>query len=556
MGIVDELEWAIDIVDLVQKYSKIKKAGTNYKGLCPFPGHNEKTPSFIVSPAKQIWYCFGCHRGGWPLKFIMDIENCEFREALEILWNLTWKQVNSNFDKEKYQAQKNLYSLYKDATEYYKQALSRHPEIKKYLMDRWFNSESFETFHFGYADSWVELFNYLKWKWYDDKMIEDSKIFLDIRTKKDKFIWRVVFPIQNARWDFVAFTGRVLDKWEPKYLNSPASDIYDKSGILYGMYSARHAITKMDYVIVTEWNPDTIALQQYWFKNSVAVSGTALTDKHLSIIKRLTKKIYLCFDNDNAGHKATKLSLETMKNKDLEVKIIQLKWWKDPDEILKSWGNFQEFIEQAVSPIWYVISTADVNNNSIEEKKKLLKELIELVKTYSDNIEKDFYLKEISLLLDINMKIIYDIFNKTRIKHSSNEEDYKSKNVTSSEDIVIWYILNNPENLEKIKSELIFPEGLGIDLKKLLTEWVKFLENMELAQKERYKWIALQIELESKEKTEDNREQEVEKYIVWLNRDNYKQLSKKLKEEMNMWNNEALLQYSELIKTAKKHWIK
>jgi hypothetical protein len=121
---------------------------------------------------------------------------------------------------------------------------------------------------------------------------------------------------------------------------------------------------------------------------------------------------------------------------------------------------------------------------------------------------------------------------------------------------VIWYILNNPENLEKIKSELIFPEGLGIDLKKLLTEWVKFLENMELAQKERYKWIALQIELESKEKTDDNREQEVEKYIVWLNRDNYKQLSKKLKEEMNMWNNEALLQYSELIKTAKKHWIK
>ena len=209
MWIVEDLESAIDIVDLVSKYTSLKKSGVNYKSTCPFPGHSEKTPSFMVSKSKQLWYCFGCHKWGGPVKFIMDIENCEFKEAIEILGSFTGIKVNSNFDKEKFETKKNLYSLYKDAVNYYKDALKNYPEMRKYLMDRNLTSETIEKFHFWYADSGLNLYNYLRNKWYDDALIEESKIFLDVRGRKDKFINRIIFPIQNQRWDFIALAGRI-----------------------------------------------------------------------------------------------------------------------------------------------------------------------------------------------------------------------------------------------------------------------------------------------------------------------------------------------------------
>lgn len=555
MGIVEELENAIDIVELVGKYSKIKKAWANYKGLCPFPGHNEKTPSFVVSPAKQIWYCFWCHRWGGPLKFIMDIENCEFKEAIQILWNLTGKAINNNFDAEKHKIQKNLFSLYKDATNYYKEALKRYPEVKKYLMERGFNEESLQNFHLGYSDSWIELYNYLKSKEYDDDLIAESKIFLDVKSRKDKFIGRVIFPIQNTRGDFVAFTGRIMWSWEPKYLNSPASHIYDKSSILYGLYSARHAITNKDFVIVTEWNPDTIALQQYGFTNSVAVSGTALTEKHLTILKRLTKKIYLCFDNDNAWEKATKLSLETMKNNDFEVKIISLSGGKDPDEILQSGWDFQKLIDQAMSPIGYYIEKSSFNINSIDEKKKLLTELFMIIKSYSDNIEKDFYLKEVAQLLDINQKVVYDLFNRTRFKNEKQEKDIQTQPI-SSEEIAIWYILIDEKYAKIIEEKLIFQEGINKDLQGILAQWSKYLDTLDLETKEKYKGISLKIEDESIHHTDENKKEKLEKLILWLDREIYKKLSLEYKNKMNSWDTQALQDYTQLIAKAKKLGIK
>ncbi len=556
MGIVEQLEWAIDIVDLVQKYSKIKKAWVNYKGLCPFPGHNEKTPSFMVSPAKQIAYCFWCHKWWGPVKFVMDIENTEFKDAIEVLWNLTGIAVNTNFDKEKYKAQKNLYSLYKDAANYYKSSLSKHPEIKKYLMERGFNEESITNFHLWYSNSWLELYNYLREKWYDDKIIEESKIFLDIRTKKDKFINRVIFPIQNARWDFVAFTWRVLWVWEPKYLNSPASDIYDKSAILYGLYTAKNQITKSDFVIVTEWNPDTIAMQQYGFFNTVAVSGTALTEKHLVILKRLTHKVYLCFDNDKAWEKATKSSLEMLKNKDLEVKVISLQWGKDPDEILTSWGDFQILIDKAESPIWYYIAKAKFDVTSIEEKRKLLKELLDIVKSYSDNIEKDFYLKEISRLLDINTKIVYDLFNRVKFTTEKKWDWEKNNKALTSEELAIWNILIDEKHSAFFKKHIVFTDWLHPDLLKALEKWPHFINDISLDQKERYRGISLQIEEENKLKTENNSEIELEKLTLGINRDMYKKMVNDLKNKMKKWDTNAFTKYSEIAKIAKDLWIK
>lgn len=557
MWISEELESAIDIVELVWKYTSLKKAGVNYKAVCPFPWHSEKTPSFMVSPVKQIAYCFGCHKWGWAIKFIMDIENCEFKEAIEILWGYTWIKVNTwNFNEEKNQTKKNIYSLYKDTVRYYSSALQKYPEVKKYAFERWLNEKVMNDFYFGYSDSWVELYNYLKNKWYDDELIQKSNIFLDLKTRKDKFINRLIFPIQNSRWDFVAFTARVIWTWEPKYLNSPASDLYDKSNILYGLYNARTSITKQDYVIITEWQMDTISLQAAGFFNTVAVSGSALTDKHLTLIKRLTKKIYLCFDWDNAWFKATKAALEKMKNWWFEVKIIVLPKWKDPDDIIQSWKNFQEFIDNAVTPIWYYIKKSDFNINSIEEKKKLLSELLDLVKSYSDNIEKDFYLKEISKLLDISQNIVYDSFN--RIKFSStlqSNEKPETKKITS-EEIVIWYCISNEKNIEFFKKNILFTDWLWKDLKNILEDWIWYINTLELSKKERLRWISLKIETDNIHSNNQHTNEELSKIVDWINRENFKKLVSQLKQDMNSWNSEALLKYTKLISEAKKIGIK
>ena len=556
MSISEELESAIDIVDLVWKYSTLKKAGVNYKSNCPFPGHNEKTPSFMVSPVKQMAYCFGCHKWGGPIKFIMDIENCEFREAIEILWWYTGIAVNSNFNKEKHEAKKNIYSLYKDAVNYYKGALKKYPEVKKYVFERGLNEQVMEDFHFGYADSWVELYNYLKWKWYEPEMIEKSNIFLDIKTKKDKFINRLIFPIQNARWDFVAFTARIIWKWEPKYLNSPASDLYDKSNILYWLFNARTAISKEDYIIVTEWQMDTIALQANWFNNAVAVSWSALTDKHLTLIKRLTKKVYLCFDWDNAWEKATKASLEKMKNEWFEVKIISLPKWKDPDDIIKSGWDFNENIKSALTPIWYFIEKSSFDITSIEEKKKLLKELLEIVKSYSDNVEKDFYLKEISNLLDINQNIIYDSFNRIKFTTNTSKDNKIETEKITSEDLVIWYCISNEKNIDYFNKHILFKDWLWNDLKSLLNDWISYINNLELNKKERFRWISLKIEDENSHSNSEHSEEELNKIIHSLNREIYKKLVTVLKKEMNSWNNEAFIKYTHLVNEAKKIGIK
>jgi len=556
MSISEELESAIDIVELVSKYTSLKKAGVNYKSVCPFPGHNEKTPSFMVSPVKQMAYCFGCHKWWWAIKFIMDIENCEFREAIEILGWYTWIAVNSNFNKEKHEAKKNIYSLYKDAVNYYKSALKNYPEVKKYIFERWLNEKVIEDFHFWYSDSWVELFAYLKKKGYDDELIKQSNIFLDIKTKKDKFINRLIFPIQNARWDFVAFTARILWKWEPKYLNSPASDLYDKSNILYWLFNARTAISKQDSIIITEWQMDTIALQANWFNNVVAVSWSALTDKHLTLIKRLTKKIFLCFDWDKAWDKATKSALEKMKNSWFEVKIISLPEWKDPDDIVKSGWDFNEYIKAALTPIWYYIKKSNFNTDSIDEKKKLLKELLEITKSYSDNVEKDFYLKEISSLLDINQNIVYDSFNRIKFTINSEEKNTISKEKISSEEMVIWYCLLNEKNIKYFNKNILFKDWLGIDLKNILQDWISYLKTLELNKKEKLKWISLKIESDSEHTNNEHSEIELHKIVEWLNREIYKKMVTILKKEMTNWNSDAFLKYTNLISEAKKIGIK
>ena len=556
MWIVEELENSIDIVELVSKYAKLKKSGANYKAVCPFPGHTEKTPSFMVSPAKQLAYCFGCHKWGGALKFVMDIENMEFKEALQILAQMTWKKLDW-FDNEKYKVQKNIYGLYKDATNYYKKALENNPEAQKYLFDRGLKKEDFEKFHFWFSDSWIALYNYLKEKWYEDKQIDDSKIFVNLHQRKDKFIGRIIFPIQNLRWDFVAFTARILNSGEPKYLNSPASDLYDKSQILYWLYAAKKAIVDNDYVVIVEWQMDAISLQSAWFTNTVAISWTALTEKHLTVLKRLTHKLYLSFDGDNAWAKATKLALETIKNKGFEVRIIDIPKDKDPDDILKSGWDFNEYIKGALTPIGYYINKSDFDITSIEDKKKLLTELLEILKSYSDPVEKDFYLKEISNKLWIKEYIIYDHFNRInrqKVKFWIEKRKEKIQKFTL-EEIAIWYILLDEKHKNFIKKNIIFSEKIWKDLKDILKD-LDILNSYPIEKRDKLKAISMKILSDEENDTDIRIEEDLKNFIKKLNTYFYKNMVSDLKQKMSSWDDNAFLEYSNIIKIAKQNNIK
>jgi len=552
----EELENAVDIVDLVQRYIKLKKAGTNYKAVCPFPGHNEKTPSFMVSPAKQLAYCFGCHKWGGALKFVMDIENCEFREAMEILGGITGLKI-WNVNPEKAKLTKNLFHIYKEAKNYYKSALQKYPEVKKYLIDRGISDEIIEKFDFGYSDSWIELYNYLKKAGYDDKIINDSAIFTNVWAKKDKFINRIIFPIQNARWDFVAFTGRIMWKGEPKYLNSPATSIYDKSAILYWLFKARNSITKKDFVIVAEWQMDTVSLHQYWFTNAVAISGTALTDKHIKTLKRLTHKIYLCFDGDKAWEKATKLSIENLKNKDLEIKIIIMPENSDPDDFLKSGWDYEDLIKKAVSPIWFLIEKSDFDIDSLDEKKKFLTEILQTLKSYTSIVEKDYYLKEIAKKLELREDTVYEAFNRTRLKR---DDVYREENIKkveyNSEDYAIWYIINNENILAELREKIIFRNFIWNDLVEFLEKWWKILDKMELEKKSKFQAIAMKIEDSSTTQTWEVIWNTIDKLVKKINLDSYKKARQILKDKMWKWDMDAFSEYSEVVKRAKEMGLK
>ncbi len=557
MSFIDELEQSIDIVDLVWRYTKLKKAGANYKSLCPFPGHNEKTPSFVVSPAKQIAYCFGCHKWGWPIKFLMDIENCDFREAVEILASITGREVQGfkTKSKEEIQAQKNIYSLYKDATKYYQDALQRAPEVLKYLYDRGITEEDITKFHFWYADSWIALYEYLKNKWYSDEIITASHIFVDISRKKDKFIGRIIFPLQNNRWDFVAFAGRILWAWEPKYLNSPASDIYDKSSLLYGLYEAKNTITKKDRIIICEGYMDVIALHRAGYFETVAVSGTALTEKHISLIKRLTRKVYLCFDSDKAGVSATKNSLEILKNKDLEIKIITIPSGKDPDEYIKSGGDFSKLIDTALTPISFAQKFEKYDASSLDETKKFIQNMLEYIASFSSPLEKDFYLKELAKITSTKLEVIYEMMKSHTRKQKSENISPNTKQQWGRSAIFHLVALLQEWHIDTqtARDNILFPEALSQKEQELIF-WNGDMSLLDLDEKETLKWMSLELSL--RDKNELEMKNYIEKIFQGINKEHYKLLEGIYKAGLTNWDPEALPKYTELLKKWKSIGLK
>lgn len=407
MSLSQEIESKVSILDVVNRYVQTKKAGANYKALCPF--HSEKTASFIISPAKNIAKCFSCGKGGGPIRFLMEIEGLEFREAAAMLAKEAGIDLKTGFFGQKIEKNKDPYLLYKMASDYYHRELYTDAGKKalEYLESRGISHETIKNFSLGYSHNPRDFFAYLRDQGFDADFLIHSGLF--ISPSRDKFFGRLIFPIANTMGNPVAFTGRILGPGEPKYLNSPASRIFDKSSILYGFHLAKQTIMKTGEAFVVEGQMDTVRLHQSGIDNAVGISGTALTQDHIRMLKRFAKIIYLALDADDAGIKATFLSIDNLLNSDLEIRIIIIPNGKDPDEFIKSGGDFSLLKKDALSVIDYYILMGDreFNLNTLVGQKKLIEKCVELVAKIISPIEVDFYIKYLAQKFEISRDALY-----------------------------------------------------------------------------------------------------------------------------------------------------
>ena len=435
--IIEEIKSRCDIASIISGYINIKPSGSNYKGLCPF--HGEKTPSFYINTSKQIYKCFGCGEGGDVINFIMRIENLDFMDAVKLLADRCGIEINTHVDestKERIEKSKKFQDIHVEAARFYFSNLikSKNPGYE-YLRKRGLDDKIIKRFGLGYSlDSWNSLMNYLISIGYkNEDLIECGLFGYKSETKKiyDKFRNRVMFPIFDYRGNVIGFGGRVLDDSLPKYLNSPDTLIFNKRQNLYGLNFARKEI-KDRSVILVEGYMDLISLHQYGIKNVVATLGTALTDGQGSLIKRYADTAIISYDSDEAGIKATLRAIEILSKLDINVKVLNLKECKDPDEFIRKYGvlEFEKQIKNSTNSIKYKIDNLKKNFNiqKDEDRVKFAKEASQIIKEIKSPVEVDYYTKYLSELIDISVESIKkEVYGKYYNSSQNKTNKYTNK---------------------------------------------------------------------------------------------------------------------------------
>ncbi|OGE80391.1 MAG: DNA primase [Candidatus Doudnabacteria bacterium RIFCSPHIGHO2_01_FULL_45_18] len=426
---IQEIKDRLPILGIVQDFVQLRKAGTNYKGICPF--HSEKSPSFMVSPSKQIWHCFGCGLGGDIFEFIKLMEHVEFPEALKILADRAGVELKKPTP-EQIQIGKTkdvLYEINQKAAEYFAKVLwesNAGSEALAYLRQRGLSDPTIKNWQLGFApDDFHYLENYLA-KSFDRKDIEQAGLI--IKSEKDsgyfdRFHDRVMFPIANLHGQVVGFTGRLLhDKPNTgKYVNSPETPIYNKSQVIYGLFAGKNQIRKENRAIVVEGNMDVIACHQAGFIQTVATSGTALTDQQLMVLKRFCENLIFAFDSDQAGTAATKRALELALHAGFNVKIANLGGAKDPDELIKRGiGLWEKAVNNAGSFVDFFFdhTFAQFDPTKVESKREITKELAPLIFRMNDPVTKAHYVRKLATNINVAETAIWDIINKLTVPKS------------------------------------------------------------------------------------------------------------------------------------------
>jgi DNA primase len=459
---LEEVKIRTDIIDVISEYVQLKKSGQNWKGLCPF--HSEKTPSFTVSPTKQIYYCFGCSSGGDVFSFLMKYDNLSFQEALNILAKragVRLRKVRSSVSDGS--VKETLINIHKDATLFYQKNLKNTSKASAYLEDRDIDTEARRLFSIGYAPNvWDALFSFLRDKKYKPETIQ--KAGLAVRGSRgfyDTFRNRIVFPIFDVRGEVIAFGGRVMDDSLPKYLNSPETPIFNKSGVLYGLSLAKDQIRKKGFVIFVEGYIDVIRAHMNGFSNTTAPLGTALTREHGQLIKRFAGDAVIVFDGDASGFKAAKNGIAVLLESGLNVRVLTMPGGEDPDSFLRKEGReaFAHLIENALSIVDFFITQRETGRFRKGDEHLIAGEILGAVSRIPDRSLQGYHVRQLSEKLNINEIFIMEQLIKIRGKARPGDMDVNGKKASSEnrnrekpmyEIFMLQLILQFPEMAGKI----------------------------------------------------------------------------------------------------------
>lgn len=491
--IIEEVRSRNDIVDVISQYVKLTRKGSSYFGLCPF--HNEKTPSFSVTPGKQMYYCFGCGAGGNVFNFIMEYENFTFGEALKYLADRAGVELPrieySREIKEKAQEKEELLRINKEAAQYYYYQLRTEKGAAgyQYLTGRGLSDDTIRKFGLGYSDKYGSgLYRYLKAKEYSDERLRDSGLFnVDERHGMyDKFWNRVIFPIMDVNNRVIGFGGRVMGDGKPKYLNSPETRIFDKSRNLYGLNEARRS--RKNYIILCEGYMDVIAMHQAGFTNAVASLGTALTSGHASLLKRYTSEVLLLYDSDEAGVRAALRGIPILREAGVNSMVVDLKPYKDPDEFIRNLGPeaFEERLSKASDSFMFRVTVAE-REFPMEEpqgRNRFFEKCAEMLLELNDELERNLYIDTIvkqygtrsgisadDLRRRVNALALKGTPAEYRIKPRTGDSEKKKKDPASAraQKLMLTWMVTYPQVFDKAAAYLC-PDDFVIPLYREVAE--------------------------------------------------------------------------------------
>lgn len=505
--LIDEIKNSNDIVDVISQYVILKRSGRNFFGLCPF--HKEKSPSFSVSPDKQIFHCFGCGAGGNVIHFVSKIENADFKEAISILANragIELPTLNNYEDNKTAMLKTKVYEINQIAAEFYHHNLYRPTSktAQEYIKKRKLDNKTLKSFLIGYSGNYDELYKILKQKGYKEEEILASSLVNKTDDGKyiDRFRKRVMFPIQDIRNKVIAFGGRVLDDSKPKYINSPENIVYSKGRHLFGLNVAKKSDLKN--IIIVEGYMDAISLYQRGITNVVASLGTALTEAQGRLLRRYSERVTIGYDSDGAGQAAILRGLEILQNIGCDVRILQISGAKDPDEYVIKYGpeRFLKCVEQAISLVEFKVKMLKQNLNleNINDKIKFLNEVAKILANVTNSIERELYIEKIATEYKVSKESIYGevnkliyakntgekILEKPIIKKEVKKEKPKiDEAIVKRENLIIYLLINYPqESYSKIKN-IVLEQDIKLEanqkiLKKMYEEIEKGNINIDI----------------------------------------------------------------------------
>ena len=549
--LIDEIKNRNDIVDVISQYVILKRSGRNFFGLCPF--HKEKSPSFAVSPDKQIFHCFGCGVGGNVFHFVSKIENMSFIETVQMLAEKSGVELptlENSEDTEKMMLKSKVYEINQLTAQFYHENLYK-PSAKpaqKYVKKRKLDNQTLKKFLIGYSpNSNQELYQYLKSKGFSDKEILASTLVNRTNDGRyiDRFRGRLMFTIQDVRDRVIAFGGRVLDDSKPKYINSSENIVYSKGRHLFGMNIAKKSNAKK--LLVVEGYMDAISLHQRGIDYAVASLGTAMTEAQGRLLRNSAEQVIIGYDADGAGQAATMRGLEILQNLGCDVRILQIEGAKDPDEYVIKYGpeRFQKCVDKAISLVEYKVKMLKqgLNLEMANDKIKFLKEIAKILSSVTNEIEREVYIEQISLEYKITKEAIYAEITKIQQKNTSSvnklqrakpqitaeKQTTENEQESKSERLVIYLLINYPQEAypvlkENIPVEVFKSERNRQIVKKLYEEFEKGNTNTENV----LNWFE---------------EQEIINYISWILAYDFEitELHKCIEDIVNLYKKEKLI---------------